>query len=109
MPAPEAKGEDLHPLVEIDRIVHEPTRLMILAHLYIVESADFVFLLRQTGLTWGNLSSHLSKLESAGYVDIVKEFKGKKPHTMLRLTGKGRSAFQQYRQSMKQVLDGLPS
>jgi DNA-binding transcriptional ArsR family regulator len=109
MPAPEAKGEALQPFVEIDRIVHEPTRLIILAHLYVVESADFVFLLRQTGLTWGNLSSHLSKLEAAGYLDIVKEFMGKKPHTMLRLTKKGRSAFRQYRQSMKQVLDRLPS
>jgi len=109
MPTPETKGEALQPLVEIDRMVHEPTRLMILAHLYVVESADFVFLLRQTGLTWGNLSSHLSKLEAAGYVDIVKDFKGKKPHTMLSLTGKGRSAFRQYRQNMKQVLDGLPS
>ena len=95
-------------ILEIDKVIHEPARLMILAYLYVVESADFVFLIRQTGLTWGNLSAHLSKLETAGYVDIEKEFVGKKPHTMLNLTGEGRAAFQAYRQSMKQVLDNLP-
>ena len=101
-------SEDLQPLADIDRLIHEPARLMILALLYVVESGDFTFLLRQTGLTWGNLSSHLSKLEEAGYIDIEKKFVGKKPHTMLRLTDEGRAAFREYRQSMKQVLDDLP-
>ncbi len=96
------------PAVDIDRIVHEPARLMILAHLYVVESADFLFLMHQTGLTFGNLSSHMSKLEAVGYIEVLKEFVGKKPHTMLRITEEGRSALQEYRQSMKQVLDGLP-
>jgi DNA-binding transcriptional ArsR family regulator len=64
--------------------------------------------MRQTGLTWGNLSSHLSKLEEAGYVEVEKEFVGKKPHTMLHLTGDGRLAFREYRQRMRQVLDDLP-
>jgi DNA-binding MarR family transcriptional regulator len=81
---------------------------MVLALLYVVESADFIFLMRQTGLTWGNLSSHMSKLEEAGYVEVEKKFKGKKPHTMLHLTEAGRSAFREYRQCMKQVLDDLP-
>lgn len=99
--------EGLHSIAEIDRLIHEPARLMILANLYVVESADFIFLMRQTGLTWGNLSSHLSKLEEAGYVDVEKEFRGKKPHTMLHLTDEGRGAFSEYRQSMKQVLNGL--
>lgn len=81
---------------------------MIMAHLFVVESVDFLFLQRQTGLTWGNLSSHLSKLEAAGYIDVEKEFVGKKPHTMLHLTDKGRTAFQEYRQSMKQVFEDLP-
>ncbi|MFC1926845.1 winged helix-turn-helix domain-containing protein [Chloroflexota bacterium] len=104
----ETGNESAPPIPNIDRIVHEPARLMILAHLYVVESADFLFLMRQTELTFGNLSSHLSKLEDAGYVSIEKEFLSKKPHTMLRLTDEGRSAFGQYRQSMKQVLDELP-
>ncbi len=96
------------PVAKIDKLIHEPSRFMIMAHLYVVETADFLFLMRQTGLTWGNLSSHLSKLETAGYAVIEKEFLGKKPHTMLHLTDQGRAAFHQYRQSMKQVLEELP-
>lgn len=101
------KDHSKSPLTDIDRIIHEPARLMIMAHLYVIESADFLFLMRQTELTWGNLSSHLSKLENANYVEIQKEFKGKKPHTMLRLTDKGRDAFKKYVQNMKQVIDEL--
>jgi DNA-binding transcriptional ArsR family regulator len=108
MTSPEGENEDLQTIADIDRLIHEPARLMIMALLSVVESADFLFLMRQTGLTWGNLSSHLSKLEAAGYVAVEKEFVGKKPHTMLHLTHDGRSAFQEYRQSMKQVLDELP-
>jgi DNA-binding transcriptional ArsR family regulator len=99
----------LNPLANIDRLVHEPARLMIVATLYVVESADFLFLVRQTGLTLGNLSSHMSKLEAAGYVDVEKKFVGKKPHTMLRLTEDGRAAFLQYRQSMEQVFGDVGS
>ena len=99
---------DLHPLADIDRVIHAPARLMVLTYLYVVESAEFIFLMRLTGLTWGNLSSHLSKLEEAGYVAIEKEFRGKKPHTMLRLTKEGRAAFREYRQRLKRVLDDLP-
>jgi len=102
------KEEDLPTLANIDRIIHEPARLTILAHLYVVESADFLFLIRQTGLTSGNLSSHLSKLEAASYVKIKKEFVEKKPHTMLSLTDAGRTAFKEYVQNMKHVLDELP-
>jgi len=101
-------SEDLQPLADIDRIIHEPARLMILALLYVVESGDFTFLMRQTGLTWGNLSSHMSKLEAAGYIEVEKEFVDKKPRTMLRLTDEGRAAFREYVQSMKQVFDELP-
>ena len=93
---------------KIDKVIHEPARLRVMAYLFVVESADFLFLQRQTGLTWGNLSSHLSKLEAAGYVTIEKEFLDKKPHTTLHLTDKGRTAFQTYRQSIKQVFEDLP-
>ncbi len=103
-----ADSEDHPPIAEIDRLIHEPARLMIMAYLYVVESADFLFLMRQTGLTHGNLSSHMSKLEAAGYIEVVKEFVDRKPHTMLQLTDKGRTAFQKYRQSMMQVFDDLP-
>jgi DNA-binding MarR family transcriptional regulator len=101
-------SKDLQPIANIDRLIHEPARLMILALLYVVESGDFTFLMRQTGLTWGNLSSHMSKLEAAGYIEVEKEFVDKKPRTMLRLTDQGRAAFRGYVQSMKQVFDDLP-
>jgi len=93
------------PTANIDRLVHEPSRLTIMAHLYVVESADFLFLIRQTGMTWGNLSVHISKLEAAGYLHVRKEFLGKKPHTVVSLTKTGRVAFDNYRESMKQVLE----
>jgi len=108
MATAEPGSQGLSTLTDIDRLIHEPARLMILALLYVVESGDFAFLMRQTGLTWGNLSSHMSKLEDAGYLEVEKKFKGKKPHTMLRLTDEGRAAFRAYRRRMKQVLDDLP-
>ena len=103
----EMGNTDLQPIADIDRLVHEPARLMILAVLYAVETADFVYLMHQTGLTRGNLSSHMSKLEAAGYMDIKREFVGKIPRTLLRLTDKGREAFQTYREDMIQVLEDL--
>ena len=99
---------DLHPLADIDQIIHAPARLMVLTYLYVVESADYIFLKQLTGLTWGNLSTHLTKLEEAGYISIEKTFKGKKPHTTISLTDGGRTAFRAYKQSMQQVLDDLP-
>lgn len=99
---------DLHPLARIDQFIHTPARLMVLAHLYVVESVDYVFLNRLTGLTWGNLATHLGKLEEAGYVLIEKEFKGKKPHTTISLTEEGRQAFYAYKRSLQQILDDLP-
>jgi len=102
------QDSELHPLADIDQIIHAPARLMVLTYLFVVESADYVFLMRLTGLTWGNLATHLNKLEEAGYVDIQKTFDGKKPKSILRLTEQGRDAFRAYKKSMQQVLDDLP-
>jgi DNA-binding MarR family transcriptional regulator len=99
---------ELHPLADINQVIHAPARLMVLTYLYVVESADYVFLIRLTGLTWGNLHTHLTKLEEAGYIDINKEFRGKKPHTTISLTEQGRTAFREYKKSLQQVLDDLP-
>ena len=104
----EAGSPAIQPIADIDRLIHEPARLMILAVLYVVKSADFIFLLNQTGLTRGNLSSHMTKLEAAGYIEIEKEFVDRIPRTLLRLTPEGREAFRAYRQKMIQVLDDLP-
>ena len=91
----------------IDRVIHEPARLSILAVLRAFESTDFTFLLRQTELSRGNLSSHLSKLESAGYVDIAKEFVEKVPRTLVRLTDAGCEAVATYRTEMDRILASL--
>jgi len=81
---------------------------MITAYLAVVERADMLFVQRQTGLTLGNLSSHVSKLEAAGYVAVEKTFVGKRPRTMLRLTELGRAALDGYRTRMQRMLNTLP-
>jgi DNA-binding MarR family transcriptional regulator len=98
----------LRGLADIDRIVHEPARLMIAMILYSVAEADAVFLLNATGLSWGNLSSHMSRLEEAGYVAVVKGFAGKKPRTTVTLTPAGRAAIDSYRRTMKAALAARP-
>ena len=102
-------SSDIQNITSVDKLIHEPARLNIMTRLYVVESADFLFMMRQTGLTFGNLSAHMSKLEVAGYIEIIKEFVGKKPHTMLKLTEKGRQPFEEYRKKMKQFFNDMPS
>ena len=99
----------LRNLAEVDRLVHEPARLMILMVLYTVEVADFTFLTNATELTDGNLSSHIGKLEAAGYVEVEKGYAGKRPRTLLRLTPLGRQAVDNYRTTMQQALQNLNS
>ena len=96
--------DDLRGLTELDRMIHEPARLLIVTILSSVESADFLFLQRETDLTKGNLSAHLSKLENAGYVNIEKTFKGKLPLTVCKLTESGQQAFDGYRQQMQNFI-----
>ena len=88
----------------LDRVVHEPARLMIVALLSAIEQADFLYMLHETALNKGTLSSHLARLEEAGYVEITKTYRGKVPQTLLRLTPAGRKAFNQYRKLLKGVL-----
>jgi DNA-binding transcriptional ArsR family regulator len=91
-------------IAELDRVIHEPGRLMITALLAGIESADFLYLQHETEMNKGTLSSHISRLEEAGYVEVVKTYRGKVPQTLLRLTGPGRKAFDQYRRKLKEVL-----
>ena len=98
-------GNELRSLADVDRLIHEPSRTVILAILAAVESADFLYLQRETGLTKGNLSVHLSKLEEAGYVSIEKTYRGKIPLTLCRMTENGRQAFDAYRQQLKQFVE----
>ena len=107
MTAEPVQPEELRHLSEVDRVIHEPARLMILMVLYSVAQADSVFLLNVTELTWGNLSSHVTKLEQAGYVEVKKDFVGKKPRTMVQLTDYGRQAVDDYRKTMRKALENM--
>jgi DNA-binding MarR family transcriptional regulator len=89
---------------ELDRLIHEPARLVLVSNLYVVEEADFVYLSRRTGLTDGNISSHMARLEKAGYVSIDKTIVGKRPRTTYALTAEGRSAYERYRQQVRGLL-----
>ncbi len=82
--------------MKFDKIIHEPARLRIMMILSGVESADFNFLLSTLGLSKGNLSRHVEKLELADYVKVSKTFKGKIPNTSYQLTKKGTNALTQY-------------
>ena len=105
MSDPEKQVKDLD-VSEIDKLIHEPVRLSIIAHLAVLESADALFLKNQ--ITWGNLSTHLKRLEDAGYIEVIKDFVDRKPVTSLKLTDSGREAFQNYRERMTGFLNELP-
>jgi DNA-binding MarR family transcriptional regulator len=90
----------------LDRLVHEPARLVILTALASCASADFVFLQRVTHLTNGNLSAHLSKLYESGLVAIEKRFKDRKPNTNVAITAKGRHAVDQHWRRLEQLRAG---
>ena len=92
-------------LVEVDRLIHEPARLMIVTILSVVESADFLYLQRETELTRGNLSAHISRLEEAGYLTVEKTYRGKIPLTICRLTDAGRDAYENYRKRLKHFVE----
>ncbi len=107
MPPEGTVPRDLRPIADIDANLHAPARLRILAVLCVVDRADFTFLLHQTGLTRGNLATHLARLEEGGYVKIKKVFADRKPRTLIWLSARGRNAIQDYRESMRQVIEDL--
>jgi DNA-binding MarR family transcriptional regulator len=98
-------SEDITKLTDFDRVLHSPARLTIVAILSTLIEADFLYLLNESGLTRGNLSTHLTRLEEEGYIEIEKTYRGKIPLTLCRLTETGRGAFQNYRQQMKRFVD----
>jgi DNA-binding transcriptional ArsR family regulator len=91
-------------MTDLDRVIHEPARLLIVTLLATVIEADFLYLLQATELTKGNLSTHLAKLEEAGYIEIEKAFRGKIPLTLARLTREGLGALESYRKEMSALL-----
>lgn len=95
-----AAATEVQEALHLDRVVHEPARLVILAVLTSAEEVDFAFLQVATGLTKGNLSRHAAKLEEAGYVAIRKYYRGKIPATGYRITERGGTAFAGYWERM---------
>jgi DNA-binding transcriptional ArsR family regulator len=94
-------------LAKLDRLVHNPGRLAILAVLAGCESADFTFLEQVTRINKGTLSRHLTALQQAGYLEITKRFKGRVPNTSVRLTSRGRKAFRTYRRQYGVAMDRI--
>jgi DNA-binding MarR family transcriptional regulator len=93
---------------EVDRLIHEPARYNIMSLLYVLERAEYLFVLHQTEMTSGNLTAHTIKLEKAGYLSIHKKFIRRKPKTFLSLTSRGREAFEAYRNEMKTLFNSPP-
>jgi DNA-binding MarR family transcriptional regulator len=97
-------NEQIRAISELDRVIHEPGRLMIVALLWPVKECDFLYLLNATEMNKGTLSSHLARLEKEGYVEIEKTYRGKVPLTLLRLTSVGHAAFDKYRKGLKTAI-----
>ena len=100
-----ALADTLRQVIDVDRLVHDPVRYALLAYLHVVARADFTFLLQQLGVSRGNLSSHMAKLEAAGYVAVEKTFVDNRPNTTYAVTAAGRKAFRVYRSHMMQAID----
>jgi DNA-binding MarR family transcriptional regulator len=98
---------ELQQIDDIDRTIHSPTRLKILIVLASVENADFTFLVRMTGLTRGNLSANLRKLEESDFVTIEKTFNERIPRTIVSLSETGRAALEGYGENMRSVINEL--
>jgi DNA-binding MarR family transcriptional regulator len=94
-------------IIELNRTIHEPARISVMTLLSVVESADFLFIMNQTGLTQGNLSFHLSKLEAAGYVLVEKTFRNKRPNTLLKLSAEGRKEFRAYIRTVSEFIGSI--
>jgi DNA-binding transcriptional ArsR family regulator len=94
-------NEQLRAISELDRVIHEPGRLMILSLLWPIKECDFLYLQNATEMNKGNLSSHLARLEAAGYVEIEKTYRGKVPQTLLRMAPAGSAAYEKYRTALK--------
>ena len=103
-----SESTPLGAVLMLDRLVHEPARLLILAVLANAREVELTFLEKVSGLSKGNLSSHMSKLEAGGLIEVKKSFRGKRPLTELRITAAGRQALADYRQRLAAVVEALP-
>ncbi|MDA9598943.1 transcriptional regulator [bacterium] len=107
MPSDKAPSTDVEPAInidDIDEIIHGRLRLGIMAYLSAVNPASFPELLAKTGSSNGNLSTHLSKLEAAGYINQEKGYQGRRPQTLVHFTAAGRKPWVLYLEAMKELL-----
>ena len=102
-------SQPIRQVMDIDRLIHEPARLMLMVLLSAVAEADFLYLLNETGLSKGNLSTHLSRLEEAGYINITKSFVGKTTRTVCQMTEDGLAALTAYREQIQAVMAEAPA
>jgi DNA-binding MarR family transcriptional regulator len=96
--------EDFNP-AEVDKLIHAPIRLGIMTILNSVDKVNFIYLREKLDVTDGNLSSHMEKLEKAGYVNVKKSFVDKKPNTVYSITEKGKKAFRSYLEHLEKILE----
>lgn len=96
-------------MTQVDETIHQPVRLKIMAALKALpknEQIEFVRLREIVDATEGNLGAHIATLEKSGYIEVVKDFNGKKPRTRVAMTMAGRRAFQKYVDHLRSILDG---
>jgi len=96
-------------MAQLNNIIHQPARLKIMSSLSALdpdEQVDFTYLKKLLKLTDGNLGAHLAKLEEADYIKIEKTFVDRKPKTYIKLTGKGRDAFDEHIKALKKIIKG---
>ena len=92
----------------LDPLLHAELRLAVMSLLISADEAEFPYIKEQTGATAGNLSVQIDKLSAAGYIEVEKTFKGKRPCTLCRISEKGRQAFEEYVDALKSYLDMSP-
>lgn len=97
--------EKIQEINNLDQIIHAKARLLLISYIYLSGRADFRFLHIQTGLTWGNLSTHMSKLETAGYITIKKKIIQKKTYTTAYITKTGKNAFEEYKKRIVSIFE----
>lgn len=95
--------------MEFDKLVHQPTRLRIFAHLYANGETGFTDLKAELGITEGNLASHIQKMEEADCVAVTKQFVDRSPQTSYRLTDRGEELFEAHIQTLESLIEGLDS
>lgn len=91
-------------LPQLDPIIHSRIRLAVISLLTSVRQADFNYLKNTIGTTDGNLSTHLTKLDEAGYISVKKSFKEKKPHSLYAITEKGKTSFSLYLKALEEII-----